>query len=86
MHKYIYIYSVKLWVVSFYLVLYPTFYTWNILMHWAWEKFYGLKILLALIFNNNHDGKYIYIYIFFKECIFRQQVIIQASFVKDDAT
>ena len=27
---------------------------------------------------------YIYIYIYTEECIYRQQVIIQASFVKDD--
>ena len=29
---------------------------------------------------------YIYIYIYIEECIFRQQVIIQASFVKEDGT
>ena len=29
---------------------------------------------------------YIYIYIYIKECMLRQQVIIQASFVKDDGT
>ena len=32
---------------------------------------------------------YIYIYIYiniFEECILRQQIIIQASFVKDDGT
>ena len=29
---------------------------------------------------------YIYIYIYIEECIFRQQVIIQASFVKEDRT
>ena len=28
----------------------------------------------------------VYIYIYFEECIFRQQIIIQASFVKDDGT
>ena len=25
-------------------------------------------------------------YVYFEECVFRQQVIIQASFVKDDGT
>ena len=29
---------------------------------------------------------YIYIYIYIEECIFRQQVIIQVSFIKDDGT
>ena len=29
---------------------------------------------------------YIYIFFFFEECKFRQQVMIQASFVKDDGT
>ena len=29
---------------------------------------------------------YIYIYIYIEECIFRQQIIIQANFVKDNRT
>ena len=29
---------------------------------------------------------FIYVYIYIEECIFRQQVIIQASFIKDDGT
>ena len=29
---------------------------------------------------------YIYIYIYIEECIFRQQVVIKASFIKDNGT
>ena len=29
---------------------------------------------------------YIYIYIYIEECIFRQQVVIKATFIKDDGT
>ena len=29
---------------------------------------------------------YIYIYIYIEECMFRHQIIIQVSFVKDDGT
>ena len=36
--------------------------------------------------THTHIYIYIYIYIYIEECIFRQQVIIQASFVKDDGT
>ena len=29
---------------------------------------------------------YIYIYIYIEECLLRQQVVIEASFIKDDGT
>ena len=44
------------------------------------NKFFTLDDFIFQFFS------IIYIYIYFEECIFRQQVIVKASFIKDDGT